>query len=417
METLLFSGTRVFLKFLPAVFLFLILSAPLISKHNPELSTSQDIQAQPIVQIPFRISSGLIMIPIRINDSRELSMYLDTGMSAAVVVLFHKELIEEIKLTDTQNILLRGAGGGEQKAGTLAPGARVRLGGLEMSDQTVVIFDESRETSEWQIDGIIGRTLFDNYLAQIDYEKSTLSLYAPAETRLDSSLHPIPINFNAGIPLIETKVSIDGQNDRRVGLVVDLGHRNALVLYLNDEKGIRAPANTIRSLAGRGIQGEVVSQVGRLHEIELGPYSLKGIPTSFLDPGTNMGLSKDIIDGDLGQLILNRFNVILDYRHKQMFLSPNRYFHKPQEYDMSGMILEQNRDGFYYVRYIVENSPAAESNIAKGDILVELNGKDIRDYEYGEVFDLLRQDGQEVRITFERENQQFTKILKLRRLI
>lgn len=48
------------------------------------------------------------------------------------------------------------------KKGTLAPGAHARLDDLEMTDQTIVIFDESRETSEWQIDGIIGRTLFDN---------------------------------------------------------------------------------------------------------------------------------------------------------------------------------------------------------------------------------------------------------------
>ncbi len=398
---------------LPVLMFFM----PANSKSLRGTLASQEIRDQPVARIPFQISSGLIMISAQINDSKELKMYLDTGMSAPVVVLFHKELVEELGLKNTQNALLGGAGPGERKMGFLARGAKVRLDGLDMDNQTMIVFNESRETSEWQVDGIIGKTLFDNYVAHIDYEQSALTLYAPSGALVDRSLIPIPINLDIGFPIIKTKISMDGKDEIPVKLVVDLGHRNALFLNVDDKKNLRLPPTTIESLAGRGIQGDVAAKIGRLAELELGPFSLKNIPTSFLEPGANIGLRRDIVDGDIGQLILNRFNIIIDYQNKQMFLAPNRYFDHSYEYDMAGLVLEQNKDDVYYVRYVIENSPAAENGLIKGDKIVCLNGKDVREYKYREVFDLLRQEGRDVRMTIERQKERFEKTIRLRRLI
>jgi len=406
--------------FLKLVFVMLPLSTfslPLNSMNLAASAAGQGIQGRPIAQISFRMSSGLITIPVRINDSKELKMYLDTGMSAAVVVLFHKELIEEVGLKNTQSVLLGGAGAGERKTGILAPGARVRLDGLEMPNQTIIVMDDSRKTSAWHLDGIIGKTLFDKYLTQVDYENCVLSLYEPTEARVGGSFRPIPVNLDLGLPILETTLSLAGQEDIPVKLVVDFGHRNALFLNVNEKRKILAPSRTIKSLAGRGIQGEVAALIGRLPELKLGPFSLKNIPTSFLEPGSNMGLSKDLVDGDIGELVFNRFNIILDYAHKQIYLAANKYFDQPYEYDMTGMVLEQNRDDVYYVLSVIENSPAAENDIIKGDKIVFLNGKDVRDYKYREVFDLLRQEGREVKMTIERENDRFEKTIRLRRLI
>ncbi|MDH4272004.1 MAG: hypothetical protein OEW18_08520, partial [Candidatus Aminicenantes bacterium] len=81
-----------------AMLSFLIFALPLESTRIAGASGPQGIQGQPIARIPFSVNNGLITVPVWINDSRELRMYLDTGMSAAIVVLFHKELIEETGL-------------------------------------------------------------------------------------------------------------------------------------------------------------------------------------------------------------------------------------------------------------------------------------------------------------------------------
>jgi len=395
----------------------LFVSFPLRSNAQAATQAAQGIQGRVVAEIPFRTSSGLILVPVRINDSRELRMYLDTGMSGPVVVLFYKELAGEVGLQGAQSVLLRGAGQGEKKPGTMARGATVKMGGLEMADQTVVVFADSRETSPWQVDGVIGKTLFDKYLTRIDYENSVISLYDPAEARVDAPFQAIPVNLDVGFPIIETTLSVDGRADVPVKLVLDLGHRNALFLNVNAGKGIQTPQTTLKGLAGRGIQGEVPALIGRLAELKLGPFSLKNLPTSFLLPGANIGLRGDLVEGDIGELIFNRFTMVLDYAHKRIFLAPNASFDQPFEYDMSGMFLEQNRDDIYFVIGVIENSPAAENGIQKGDKILSLNGKNVRDYKFAEVFALLRQEGRDVKLTIERNQEHFERTLTLRKLI
>ncbi len=404
-------------KLVYVIFPLFLMSFPLRSQSPAVSSASQAVRGRPAARIPFRVSSGLILIHVRINEAKELKMYLDTGMSAAVVVLFHKELVEELGLKNAQSVLLGGAGSGERKQGTLAPGAKVRVDELEMVNQMVVVFDDSRETSPWQVDGIIGKTFFDKYLTWIDYENSIISLYEPAEAQVDGPFRQIPVNLDTGFPIMEATLSLDSQKEIPVKLVFDLGHRNALFLNVNEKRGVLTPRPTVRGLAGRGIQGEVPALIGRLPELNIGPFSLKNIPTSFLAPGSNIGFSRDRVDGDIGQLVFNRFNIILDYAHKRIFLAPNASFDQPYEYDMSGMVLEQDREDIYYVVYVIENSPAAEKSIIKGDKIISINGKDIRDYKYGEVFALLRQDGRDVRLTVDRSGERLEKTITLRRLI
>ncbi|MFQ6070029.1 MAG: hypothetical protein ACE5LC_05820 [Candidatus Aminicenantales bacterium] len=67
------------------------------------------------IRIPFKNIGSLIVIPVRVNDSRELNMVLDTGMSAGVTVLFHAELGDELGLEYAQEVALAGAGEGETK--------------------------------------------------------------------------------------------------------------------------------------------------------------------------------------------------------------------------------------------------------------------------------------------------------------
>ncbi|OGU61744.1 MAG: hypothetical protein A2V66_05140 [Ignavibacteria bacterium RBG_13_36_8] len=406
-----------FQKFIVLAIPFLIASS-LYGQDCISPTSKQEIQGQAIAQIPFTIHSGLIQITARINDSKELKMYFDSGMSAPIVALFHKELIEEIRLKNTQQVLLGGAGADEQKQATLSSGAVVKLIDIEMANQTIVVFDDSRQTSKWQVDGIMGRTILDSYVTEIDYENFLITLYDQADFKIENGFTSIPFTLEMGMPFIQTTVNIDGSKEIQVKLILDLGHRNALFLMNDSAKNILPPPITITSAIGRGIQGEVSTKIGRIKELKLGDYPIKNLPTSFIEEGANVGLGKDMMDGDLGQLTFNRFNIIFDYKNKQIFLTPNKNFNKPFEFDMAGFgFLEQDRDDTYLINYIVENSPASENDIRKGDKIISINGKNVLDYDYYEVYDLLRQEGKEIKLTIERGDERLEKILKLRRLL
>ncbi|MGD8305642.1 MAG: retropepsin-like aspartic protease, partial [Ignavibacteria bacterium] len=136
-------------KLLLFVFGSILMSTSMFGQNDEEETLAATISGEIVTQIKFVNKSGVIVVPVRINDSKILNMILDTGMSGAVVVLFHKESIEELKLENGQIALLGGAGGENQKQGSLFTGVKVNLEDIEMKNQTLVVFDEARETSGW----------------------------------------------------------------------------------------------------------------------------------------------------------------------------------------------------------------------------------------------------------------------------
>jgi hypothetical protein len=176
----------------------------------------------PVARIPFRSLGGLILVPVRINGSRELSMILDTGMSSPVVVLMHRELGDELKLSGGRPVQVGGAGGQVAPEGLLYGGVIATLGGVEQPALTAIVMSESRDASEWVQDGIIGKSVFDRYIADIDYEASVLSLYEP-ESFEAKGFESVPLSFDHAFPTLEAKVENEAGRTIPVRLVLDLG--------------------------------------------------------------------------------------------------------------------------------------------------------------------------------------------------
>jgi predicted aspartyl protease len=369
------------------------------------------------LQIPFQIITGLIIVPVRVNGARELKMILDTGMSGPVTVLFHGETGRELGLTYGQQVSLCGAGGKEQKTGIMAAGVTLSLAGLELSQQTLVVMDESRRTSRWTLDGVIGKSIFDSYAVEIDYEKSIITVYDPRHFEVNPKSKAIPLLFRMGLSFVEAVVNLNGEGDIPVKLVVDTGGRHDLLLNTGSRKKIFPPKHSIKGMIGIGLQGEVSGTYGRVSRLRVGEFVFRDLITKFPAEDSNVGIPAHLADGNLGGGTLSRFNVIFDYPHKQMFLTPGRKFSKPSEFNMAGLLLEQDIHGYFDIREVIENSPASRAGIKRDDRIAAIDGKDIRDYPYIEVDDIFKQEGKEISVTIERESRRFDRTLTLKRLL
>jgi len=100
-----------------------------------------------------------------------------------------------------------------------------------------------------------------------------------------------------------------------------------------------------------------------------------------------------------------------------MLLTPAARYGSPFEYNMAGLSVEQQMDGSYLVRSVVEGSPGAEAEILRGDRIVRLDDRDAEAYAFRDATELFQQEGRSLRLVLERNGDRLERTVILRRLI
>src|SRR5690606_37335420 len=116
--------------------------------------------------------------------------------------------------------------------------------------------------------------------------------------------------------------------------------------------------------------------VARVPSLKLGRYTLKNVIASF--PDYSDAAAKVIVvnrNGNIGNGILKRFDVVFDYSRSRLFLRPNSVFKKPFEHDMSGMeFISFGKDyEQIMITRIEKGSAAAEAGLMEGDEILAIN--------------------------------------------
>jgi predicted metalloprotease with PDZ domain len=102
-----------------------------------------------------------------------------------------------------------------------------------------------------------------------------------------------------------------------------------------------------------------------IRELRIGPYRFFKVPTYLYKDDYNV-TSYPFAAGLLGNELLRRFNMTINYGQREIHLSPNSHFNEIFDYTYTGL-------GFYYVddKIIVEDvipgSPADKAGFKVGD--------------------------------------------------
>jgi C-terminal processing protease CtpA/Prc len=106
--------------------------------------------------------------------------------------------------------------------------------------------------------------------------------------------------------------------------------------------------------------------------LQIGPYQIANSVASFAS-GSEGAFADPYNPANVGGAIWRRFTLTFDYAHPQLLLAKNSDFDVPSSYDRSGLFLI-DADGTYTVLSIFAGSPAASAGMAKGDVIVSVNG-------------------------------------------
>jgi C-terminal processing protease CtpA/Prc len=125
-------------------------------------------------------------------------------------------------------------------------------------------------------------------------------------------------------------------------------------------------------------------------------------------------------NGIIGNQLLDRFTLIIDYVRNIAFLQPNPYFKKKFEFDRSGLFITASGPNLskFVVFDVVPFSPSAKSGILNGDEIKSVNGVPASFFKLQDIMTKFRGKlGKRVRMVIIRNGEKMQKEFRLEDII
>lgn len=221
-----------------------------------------------------------------------------------------------------------------------------------------------------RIDGVIGYSLLSRYILQINYDDHEITICSQGPIKYPRGGHLLR-------PFIRT-LPVQGAQIRdhrkiRSRFLFDIGAGLSLVLSQDFE----ADSSVIRKkrkrfpIEAHGVGGKLNMEMTLVKDFRLGPYRFRNVPTMIFDDEFNV-TSYPYLGGLIGNQLLKRFNLTINYQQREIHLKPNSLYREPFEYSYSGMELYY-MNGSIVVGSIVKGSPADVAGLQEGDIVIAID--------------------------------------------
>ena len=331
-------------------------------------------------QIPFEYKNDFIIVNIYFNDVFPLRFIFDTG--AEHTILVKREVADLFQVDYTRKFTLYGADLSSPLYAYLAPGITLSTNKVKALNRSILVLDEDylnfQELTGLNIHGILGADFFRRFIVKIDYRKQRITLYDPVHfAKPQKKYREIPIEIRANKPYINTDISINREDHVKAKLLLDTGASLALMLYTNTHPDLTIPNKVLKTEIGVGLGGYIEGLVGRVEAFEIADLKLQNVVTNYQELLTRIdSVNLNNRNGLLGNQVLKRFDVIIDYVDNRLYLNPNKAYKKKFNHDKSGLILAAGGDNLnqYTTLKVINRTPAQRAGILKGDQILSING-------------------------------------------
>lgn len=291
--------------------------------------------------IPFELDDNLIYVRVSVNGSRPLSFILDTGAHSIIHTRQARLLGLKLKLIGKAG----GIGANQpdvylvmEKVSFSLPGVAlsprrlvaVSLDAVESCINEFVIDEEGRNVPSAQskqsatkrdVDGILGKEFFDQFVIEIDYAQRFLNVYDRSSYQYAGSGKNIPLEIGEQHIFAQAQIRAAGRAPLTGRFLLDTGSAQAVSLLKPFMEGHNLLPSTERMtslpVCGLGGYAKERSWIGALEALQLGEFKI-------ITPVTEYRLSEPNTDADgfIGGAVFRRFKVIFDYSRRRMILEP-----------------------------------------------------------------------------------------------
>ncbi|WP_346235967.1 aspartyl protease family protein [Niabella insulamsoli] len=351
------------------VFLILILLIARFARSQEEFI---DPPSRELTKVHFtQFTGGVIVFKALLDQFPDsLSFILDTGSGG---ISLDSTTVAQLGLQPPEpERLIRGIGG-IRRVGFLK-NRTLTINNLPVDSLNfhVIDYDVLSALYGEKIDGIVGYAVLSRFILKIDYEAHVLTFCTNGSIRYPRGGFTMRPRLTT-IPYLAAEVRDATEHD--FNYLFDIG-AGLTVLFSEDymqEKKFQKSKRKRYLKQGEGLGGRVTFDFSVMKSLKIGPYKFRNVPINIFDDEHNI-TSYPQIGGIIGNDIFRRFNCILNYKSRQIHLTPNKFFKDPFDYAYSGVELYQI-NGRIVIGDIPKSSPADKAGLLAGDEVIAVNKK------------------------------------------
>lgn len=326
---------------------------------------------------------------IMLRDSIPARMVFDTGNTTLLLdsTYYAKNFSKNNTL---RRAMLSGAGSSRQMAYLDMSGWSYHVGAQAQSERMAIVLNLRKIIGE-RVDGMFGMAFMQGKRVEFDYDDGYMRVLTTEEqipsdfTRiackwLDDSksriIAPITVTLSDGY-------IFNGQFMVDTGMSGTLAFNSATADKLKAEKRITTTRTMVYAIGGVG--GTRTDYLLTSPQITIADQAINDIRISW--SANKVGAAADTrYDGIIGNELLSRFDVILDFINCAIYFRPNSIFSIPQPNDL-GIVLTPNAD-HWLVNGLLEDGNAERAGLRRGDRIEAINGIKATDSNAASLFSL-----------------------------
>lgn len=322
-----------------------------------------------ITKVPFfQLSGGIIILKAQLDQfSDSLNFVLDTGSGG---ISLDSSTVEKLKIPIQQSEKsIRGIAGIKKVA--FAYDHTLRMPGIQVKQLDFHINNYDLLTSVYgiKIDGIIGYSFLRRYIVHLDFDKRIMEVYAPGRFKYPKGGQLIRPNFST-LPLMQA--TIQDSKTLLSRYIFDTGAGLCFLLsrdFVDDSMVFKSKRKFFLTQA-EGLGGKKQMEIAVMKSIKIGNYKFKKVPVHVFEDDYNV-TNYPSMGGLIGNDLLRRFNITLNYPDQSIHLKPNNHFNDPFDYSYTGLGIYLI-DGQIKVVDIIEGSPGEKAGFKTDDIIFSI---------------------------------------------
>ena len=349
---------------------------------------SNNTRQQNIIPIDYR---GHIYIKGAVKDV-DGNFVFDTGADNLYFdSLFYNT--SNLKYDSIAIANLPGVGKEPQKVKVIMNSVKFDFGGLNYQTKVVPVLSLKTILGDFA-DGIIGLNYFSNKILEINYKQKYLKIHDDIDSLSFCQYTKIQCQNIKNRLYIPISLKINDTISISDKFIIDLGSGSSVSLtspVASKYKLDKAITNKVKYYTRYGgVGGESGSYSFIAKSIEIGGYKLNNFE-AYYSTDKSGALSTTKNAGLLGNEILDRFDVIIDFKTFCIYIKPNRSFTDTFRFSKLGFSFvdrSKTLDALIVTGFF-ENSQAEKSGLRIDDKIIDIDNIRVKEMDYHKLKDYI----------------------------